>query len=644
MTDFIAFDDFDDDSSSEKLVPEKHQARTVEPSENERTPVPPANKTAKRKRSPTPSSINSPITIDLDSDPPHFSSITNKSKPPNPPSDSSQKTLFGYDGKKLPPWIIPSKTSIPKRSEPVHEILNEEVRKFIEYISPTPEEHAIRGWVLDKLKLALSKLFKPTEDFSVDVICFGSYLTNLYLPSSDLDVAVIITQKSTGKISQIHEDKGIKRKLLHKISQTIRRNGFSDYCEIIAGARVPLVKTTEKYSKISLDISINSTSGLKTAAIMNNLLDNKYPVVLRGLVLVIKQFLQEKHMNEVYTGGLGSYATLLMIVSFLQHHPRVRTNSLSLEKNMGVLLIEFFELYGKCFNYELVGISVSDSGEYIQKVNSSGNDRRSFNLYVQDPGDSENDVTKGTYGIDRIRRSFSRAFEQLTFSIFKYHQVRKLGKTLNPTIDENQLDSFHPSKKVLINGRKSSVIQEPKYDLNMPVSFLSSIISISNQVLNKRLNYSLIFHENIFQNELGIKYSPETTSLLNDLLPEKNNTHTLHPIDYTPNGSVDREKAISKAKAIKGTIKKFEIPSSPGYVAASSDSSDNEKRSLIIKSTKPKIPISRTESGSFNGNAKKKNKKPKKKKPNKKTNEGPNRPHIGIAGTSLKNPVSQKDK
>ena len=36
-------------------------------------------------------------------------------------------------------------------------------------------------------------------------------------------------------------------------------------------------------------------------------------------------------------------------------------------KNLGVLLIEFFELYGKHFNYTNVGIRVKDGGTYFCK-------------------------------------------------------------------------------------------------------------------------------------------------------------------------------------------------------------------------------------------------------------------------------------
>jgi len=40
--------------------------------------------------------------------------------------------------------------------------------------------------------------------------------------------------------------------------------------------------------------------------------------VLPYLVLLLKQFLNQRDLNDVYTGGLGSYSLILLIVSFFQ--------------------------------------------------------------------------------------------------------------------------------------------------------------------------------------------------------------------------------------------------------------------------------------------------------------------------------------
>ena len=78
---------------------------------------------------------------------------------------------------------------------------------------------------------------------------------------------------------------------------------------------------------------------------------------------------------QVFTGGLSSYALILLLVSFLQLHTRVDPSKAN--ANLGVLLVEFFECYGKHFNYFKCGIRVRDGGavvskEEIQKVRMDG--------------------------------------------------------------------------------------------------------------------------------------------------------------------------------------------------------------------------------------------------------------------------------
>ena len=81
------------------------------------------------------------------------------------------------------------------------------------------------------------------------------------------------------------------------------------------------------------------------------------------------------YLLQVFTGGLSSYALILLLVSFLQLHTRVDPSKAN--ANLGVLLVEFFECYGKHFNYFKCGIRVRDGGavvskEEIQKVRKKG--------------------------------------------------------------------------------------------------------------------------------------------------------------------------------------------------------------------------------------------------------------------------------
>lgn len=68
--------------------------------------------------------------------------------------------------------------------------------------------------------------------------------------------------------------------------------------------------------RFAVDISLNQTNGVKAGRIVNSLL--KQLPALQSLVMVVKLFLNQRSLNEVYSGGLGSYAIVCMTVSFLQ--------------------------------------------------------------------------------------------------------------------------------------------------------------------------------------------------------------------------------------------------------------------------------------------------------------------------------------
>ena len=108
---------------------------------------------------------------------------------------------------------------------------------------------------------------------------------------------------------------------------------------------------------------------------------------MKYLVLVLKQFLLQRDLNEVFTGGISSYSLILMTVSFLQTHPRLE--AVLPGSNLGVLLIEFFELYGKRFNYFNTAIRVRDGGGYVRReevIRNMDNGYKSSSLLcIEDP-------------------------------------------------------------------------------------------------------------------------------------------------------------------------------------------------------------------------------------------------------------------
>jgi non-canonical poly(A) RNA polymerase PAPD5/7 len=136
----------------------------------------------------------------------------------------------------------------------------------------------------------------------------------------------------------------------------------------------------------------------------------QYPSLAK-LVMVLKQFLLLRNLNEVFTGGISSYSLILMTISFLQLHPREDAHSD--KANLGVLLMEFFELYGHLFNYLKVGIRIRDGGGYVQKqmiIDQMEHGYRPSILCIEDPLNPKNDIGKSSYGALSVKRAFDYAF------------------------------------------------------------------------------------------------------------------------------------------------------------------------------------------------------------------------------------------
>lgn len=152
-----------------------------------------------------------------------------------------------------------------------------------------------------------------------------------------------------------------------------------------------------------MDISFNMCNGVKSAELIKSYM-RQYPV-LPKLVYVLKQFLLERDLNEVFTGGISSYSLILMCISFLQLHHR--PDDVNKHCNLGVLLIEFLELYGRKFNYMNTGIRIKDGGRYINKEEMQKDmtdGHRPSLLCIEDPLLPSNDIGRSSYGVLQVGR------------------------------------------------------------------------------------------------------------------------------------------------------------------------------------------------------------------------------------------------
>ncbi|XP_076827179.1 terminal nucleotidyltransferase 4A-like [Brachyhypopomus gauderio] len=276
--------------------------------------------------------------------------------------------------------------------------LHEEIVDFYEFMSPRPEEEAMRRDVVNRIETVIKGLWP-----SANVQIFGSFSTGLYLPTSDIDLVVF------GKWD--HPP-------LQQLDQALRQHHLAEpfSIKILDKATVPIIKLTDRETEVKVDISFNMDTGVKAARFIKDHL-KKYSV-LPYLIFVLKQFLLQRDLNEVFTGGISSYCLILMAISFLQLHPRIDCRGTNI--NLGILLIEFFELYGRNFNYLKTGIRVKNGGAYLAKeemMKAMTNGHRPSTLCIEDPNLPGNDVGRSSYGALQVKQVFDYAYIVLSHAV-----------------------------------------------------------------------------------------------------------------------------------------------------------------------------------------------------------------------------------
>lgn len=116
---------------------------------------------------------------------------------------------------------------------------------------------------------------------------------------------------------------------LYKLANKLTETGVSEgeRIQVITGAKVchplpflpkqvPIVKYVDTEAGCQIDICFNQTNGPRNSAVIKAFLNDYWE--LKPIVLVLKYFLLQRDLNETYTGGIGSYALVLLVISFLQ--------------------------------------------------------------------------------------------------------------------------------------------------------------------------------------------------------------------------------------------------------------------------------------------------------------------------------------
>ncbi|KAI6036025.1 hypothetical protein BKA83DRAFT_117132 [Pisolithus microcarpus] len=267
----------------------------------------------------------------------------------------------------------------------VAEMLHREVEAFVKYMSPTPIEDEVRSFTVSLVSRVIRSAFPDAR-----ISPFGSYETKLYLPDGDIDL--VVDSESMAHSNKVH--------VLYHLANTIKRAGITSKFTVIAKAKVPIIKFVTNYGRLNVDLSINQGNGVTAGKVINGFLQNMYGCgsALRSLVLVVKAFLHQRGMNEGlhrWSGKLQHSVPCYKLPSDAPKNQegRNRCREEPWGPRHGVLRVGWRRIF-------------QQAAKGMQPP------------FLEDPIDPTNDISKGSYGIAKVRQTFAGAYEIMQATVF----------------------------------------------------------------------------------------------------------------------------------------------------------------------------------------------------------------------------------
>lgn len=191
----------------------------------------------------------------------------------------------------------------------------------------------MRADVCHRIQQAFRRCWKDAYFF-----VFGSVATNLFLPTSDIDITVEFPRLTHAEM---------------KLAAEILKNDLSfAKVTVLDRAHVPIIKCQCCVTETNIDISFNTARAQNAVEYLYYI--RLFFPAMELLTLLLKQFLAARHLNHAFTGGLSSYGLVLMIIHFIfrkyRHQFYCKKISDLEPRILGEFLLSFLQYYGEEFN------------------------------------------------------------------------------------------------------------------------------------------------------------------------------------------------------------------------------------------------------------------------------------------------------
>jgi DNA polymerase sigma len=232
---------------------------------------------------------------------------------------------------------------------------------------------------------------------------FGSQATGLALLDSDIDIVIVgpdlLNARVKDRVSKVEMQANL-RKIAQRLKSKAgcRDPGHVKVENVVMFARVPIIKCCNRAGR-KCDISYGTLGGLDALSLVTEKM--KQHPSLRPMLLIFKQLLRSRNLNDLSSGGLSSYGLFHMILAVVSTTGSVIVR----EKGLGGLLMHILEFYGLDFVPSQMVVKATG----VEPAHNQAN-----RLRVMDMLDSSAEVVKGCTKHAEVLEAFASAAQILS--------------------------------------------------------------------------------------------------------------------------------------------------------------------------------------------------------------------------------------
>ncbi|KAL7717313.1 Poly(A) RNA polymerase cid11 [Entamoeba marina] len=191
----------------------------------------------------------------------------------------------------------------PKHSRSPEDLLNEQLAQIFDDIILPKNQLDIRRDVANRVESVLNENF---DSFQFKAVIYGSTEYGLCLKNGDLDICCTC-------------EKIIDLDFYQQFAKCFDNNNF-EVKLVIETARVPIIKMTDLFTNVNIDLSFNQLAALHHTEFFNMIIDTN--PLFQTVVVLLKHWLKTRDLNTPFRGTLSSAAlSFLVIYYFVRLNP-----------------------------------------------------------------------------------------------------------------------------------------------------------------------------------------------------------------------------------------------------------------------------------------------------------------------------------